>query len=68
MVRACFGFSAAVDSLTRFRLMTKERIPHQSTVDDCGKWGVKEQVLPGCEEPAVESVIRLRGIRWETAD
>ena len=61
-----FGFSAAVDSLTRFRLMTKEKIPHLSTVDDCGKWGVKEQVLPGGEEPVAESVIRLRDIRWQT--
>ena len=63
-----FGFSAAVDSLTRFRLMTKEKIPRLTTVDDCGKWGVKEQVLPGCEEPVAESVIRLRGIRWQTED
>lgn len=60
-----FGFSAAVDALTRFRLMTKEKLPHLSTVDDCGKWGVWEQVLPGCEEPVAESVIRLSGIRWQ---
>ena len=60
-----FGFSAAVDALTRFRLMTKEKLPHLSTVDDCGKWGVREQVLPGCEEPVAESVIRLSGICWQ---
>ena len=58
------GFSAAVEELTRFRLMTKEKIPHLSTVDDCGKWGTKNQILPGAEDPTEETVIRLSEASW----
>lgn len=58
------GFSAAVDDLTRFRFMTKEVIPHLSTDADCGKWGTRDMVLPGCEEPTEESIIRLSDISW----
>ena len=60
------GFSAAVQDLTRCCLMTKESIPHLSTVDDCGKWGTRDQVLPGGEEPVEESVVRLSDISWQT--
>ena len=63
-----FGFSAAVERLTRFRLMTKEKIPHLSTVDDCGKWGVKEQILPGGEEPTAETQVRLSCVSWEVTE
>lgn len=60
------GFSAAVQALTRCCLMTKESIPHLSSVDDCGKWGTRDQVLPGGEEPVEESVVRLSDISWQT--
>lgn len=58
------GFSAAVNDLTRFRFMTKEVIPHLSTDADCGKWGTRDMVLPGCEEPVEESIVRVSGIAW----
>jgi len=35
-------------------------------VDDCGKWGTREQVLPGGEDPIPESAARLSRIGWET--
>lgn len=59
-----FGFSAAVETLTRFRLMTKEKIPCLSTVDDCGKWGTKDQILPGSEDPTEETIVRLSAASW----
>ena len=61
------GFSAAVEELTRFRLMTKEKIPHLSTVDDCGKWGTKNQILPGAEDPVDETVVRLSNVTWSVS-
>lgn len=59
-----FGFSAAVDALHRFRLATKESMPALSNLDSVGKYGRKEQVLPGCEEPAEETCLRLRKAHW----
>lgn len=59
------GFSAAVNDLTRFRFMTKEVIPHMSTDADCGKWGTKDMVLAGGEDPVGESVVRVSGISWK---
>lgn len=63
-----FGFSAAVDDITRFRLMTKERIPHLSTLDDVGKWGTKEQILPGGEEPTEETVACVTAMTWKVEE
>lgn len=62
------GFSAAAYDLTRFRLMTKTVIPHLSTLDDCGKWGTKEMILPGAEDPTEESVIKLSHIKWDVQE
>ena len=59
-----FGLSAAVDALHRFRLTTKERMPAMSTLESVGKYGRKEQVLAGCEEPMEETAVRVRGICW----
>lgn len=57
-------FSAATERLTRFCLMTKEKIPRLSTLEDCGKWGTREDVLPGAEEPAEETIVRLYSTEW----
>lgn len=63
-----FGFSAAVEELSRFRLMTKEKIPRLSTDEDCGKWGTKEQILPGAEDPTEETAVVLSGAAWRMTE
>lgn len=61
-------FSAAAERLTRFRLMTKEKIPRLSTLEDCGKWGTREDILPGAEEPTEETIVRLYDAEWSVTD
>lgn len=63
-----FGYSAAVDDVTRFRLTTKERIPALSTLDSVGKYGVKEQVLPGCEEMTKPTCVRWSRVAWKCGE
>lgn len=58
------GFSAAVSALHRLRFATKPAIPSLSTLDSIGKYGTKEQVLPHCEEPTEETIVRLRALTW----
>lgn len=56
--------SEAAEHLTRFRLMTKEQIPRLSTLDCCGKWGTREQLLPGADDPTDETIVRLSRTEW----
>ena len=60
------AFNASVNEVTRLRLMTKQHIPALSTLDDCGKYGKKDQVKPGCEEQTEETRVRLLALSWES--
>ncbi len=59
------AFTASVNEITRLHLATKTRIPRLSTLDDCGKYGRREQVLPGCETPTEETCVSLLALSWE---
>lgn len=59
-----FSYCASVNTLSRFRLMTKTRIPALCTLEDNGKYGTSDRVLPHCEEPTQETCVRLRAARW----
>lgn len=55
-----FAFSASVNEITRLHVATKEnwQIPY-ATTNSVGKYGTKEQVLPGCEEKTEETAVAL---------
>lgn len=59
------AFNASVNEITRLRLLTKRKIPGLSTLDDCGKYGCKAQVLPDCEKPTAETRVRLTALKWD---
>ncbi len=59
------AFNASVNEITRLRLMTKPRIPGLSTLDDCGKYGTKDRVLPDCEQKTRETRAVLCALSWE---
>ena len=57
-------FNASVNEVARFSVATKMHIPHLSTLDDCGKYGTKDQVLPHSEEATDLTEIRIRTLSW----
>lgn len=59
------AFNASVNEIARLRLLTKQHIPCLSTLDSCGKYGQKDQVLPGCEEKTEETRVRLLALSWK---
>ncbi len=62
------GYSAAVRGLHRFRLATKEKMPAISTLDSNGKYGTRERVLPGCEEPTDNTALTVCDLVWHITE
>ena len=58
------AFNASVNEIARLFIATKKQIPHLSTLDDCGKYGTKDQVLPGAGEQTELTEIRVERIAW----
>ena len=58
-------YNASVNSLARFFMATKARIPGLSTLDSCGKYGRRENILPACDLPAGLTEVRVQSICWK---
>ena len=43
-------------------------IPALSTLDSMGKYGVKEQVLTGCEEMTKPTCVRWSRVAWKCGE
>ena len=60
-------FNASVNEIARIFVATKMHIPRLSTLDDCGKYGTKDQVLPHAGEPVSPTEIRIEQLSWKHA-
>ena len=60
-------FNASVNEIARNFVATKMHIPRLSTLDDCGKYGTKDQVLPQAGEPVSPTEIRIEQLSWKHA-